>query len=169
LDRITQALAKVELAGWGSQIDPFEGQAARSLDQRPEMRQRQFGALAMERQIFSMERQFMIAANHPHGVRSGDFRKTLPARFFVPQHDSAVHNLTRPGIAHGIEIHLKSELAAELDLDVANMAWPINAPGMNTYVSCGQDREHQERRGRQTLAERSGQGKHPCLPEVYTN
>ncbi len=113
-----------------------------------------------------MERQLAITAHQPYQAGAGNLDQALAPRLFLPQDNPLVDQLARLGIAHRLQRDLEAELAAQLDLDVANVARTIDTPGIQRDERRRQDREHKERRSRQPLAKRPGQGKHPCLPGI---
>src|SRR5208337_2423501 len=162
-DRVPKSfLAQVKLASRSGQVDPLEGKRARALEQSPNLRKRLLGALSAELQVLGVERQLSLTAHQPYQAGAGNLDQALAPRLFLPQDNPLVDQLARLGIAH----RLQRDLAAELDLDVANVAGTIDTPGIQRDERRRQDREHKERRSRQPLAERPGQGKHPCLPGI---
>ncbi len=69
------------------------------------------------------------------------------------------------GISTRFEANVHPELTAKFDLDVADMARPIDPPRRSCAIaSVGSAVTRGGRRVRTDLAERASHGKHPCLP-----
>jgi hypothetical protein len=75
-----------------------------------------------------------------------------------------INHLTRLGVPHTFQGYLKSELAPQLDLDIAHMAGPIDPPGDCSDDTRGYDGQPNQSDRCKCLPHWASQGKHPCLP-----
>ena len=98
----------------------------RPLEQASDLRNCLLWAFSAELQILGVQRQLVLTAHQPYQFSSGNLEQALAPRFFLSQHNPLEHQFARLGIAHRLQGDQKAKLAAELDLDVANVAGTID-------------------------------------------
>ena len=113
-----------------------------------------------------MERELPVPSDRLHHVGPGDLDQAPASRLLLTEHDPAEDHLTGTRITDGVDRDLKAELSAELDLDVPDMPGTMDPPGPPAHEGRRQHGQDHERQGGQPLAERTGHGEHPCLPEA---
>ena len=99
-----------------------------------------------------------------HGIRPTDLGKAIGSRLLCAEDQAPVDDLSGCGVFDLIQADVHSELAAELDFDVANVAGLVNPPGDHAHSQRRQDGQDQKQSSGERLAQWAGHGKHPWLP-----